>query len=107
MKKNSIKSARTASRIDEPTMIYANVAGVELQFETAPSLFSPTKLDRGSLAMLSCISFEPTDKVLDLACGYGLVGIYAAKVIGPGRVWMADNDPMLSSTLLRISRLMA
>src|ERR1700730_12178022 len=26
-------------------MIYANVAGVELRFETAPSLFSPTKLD--------------------------------------------------------------
>jgi len=93
MKKNSIKSARTASRIDEPTMIYANVAGVELQFETATSLFSPTKLDRGSLAMLSCISFETNDKVLDLACGYGLIGIYAAKVIGPGRDWMADNDP--------------
>jgi 16S rRNA (guanine1207-N2)-methyltransferase len=73
-------------------VIHANVAGVELQFETAPSLFSPTKLDRGSLAMLSCISFAPDDKVLDLGCGYGLIGIYAAKVIGAGRVWMADND---------------
>jgi 16S rRNA (guanine1207-N2)-methyltransferase len=74
-------------------MIHAVVAGIDLQFETAPGLFSPTKLDRGSLAMLSCISFEPNDKVLDLACGYGLIGIYAAKLIGPGHVWMADNDP--------------
>jgi 16S rRNA (guanine1207-N2)-methyltransferase len=74
-------------------MIQANVAGIELQFETALTLFSPTKVDRGSLAMLSCISFEPNDKVLDLACGYGLIGIYAAKVIGAERVWMADNDP--------------
>ena len=49
-------------------------------------------MDRGSLATLSCISFEPNDKVLDLACGYGLIGIYAAKVIGAGRVWMADYD---------------
>jgi 16S rRNA (guanine1207-N2)-methyltransferase len=42
--------------------------------------------------MLSCINFEPNDKVLDLGCGYGLIGVYAAKVIGSGRVWMADND---------------
>jgi 16S rRNA (guanine1207-N2)-methyltransferase len=73
-------------------MIHANVAGIELQFETEPSLFSPAKPDRGTLAMLSRIKFEPTDKVLDLGCGYGLVGIYAAKVIGGERVWMVDND---------------
>jgi 16S rRNA (guanine1207-N2)-methyltransferase len=73
-------------------MIHPNLAGIELQFETAPSLFSPTKVDRGSLAMLSCISFAPNDKVLDLGCGYRPIGIYVAKVIGAGRVWMADND---------------
>jgi 16S rRNA G1207 methylase RsmC len=32
-------------------MIRANVAGIELRFETAPSLFSPMRPDRGSLAM--------------------------------------------------------
>jgi 16S rRNA (guanine1207-N2)-methyltransferase len=73
-------------------MIQANVAGIELLFETAPGLFSPTNADRGSLAILSCISFDPNDKVLDLGCGYGLIGIYAAKVIGAERVWMVDND---------------
>jgi 16S rRNA (guanine1207-N2)-methyltransferase len=73
-------------------MIHANFAGIELSFETASTLFSPTGADRGSLAMLSCVRFEPNDKVLDLGCGYGLIGIYAAKVIGSGNVWMADND---------------
>jgi len=43
--------------------------------------------------MLSCIDFEPSDKVLDLGCGYGLIGIYVAKLLGAGGVWMADNDP--------------
>ena len=32
--------------------------------------------------------------MLDLGCGYGLVGIYAAKKIGADRVWMSDNDPL-------------
>jgi 16S rRNA (guanine1207-N2)-methyltransferase len=85
-----VRARLKAKQVEE--VIHANVAGVELQFETAPSLFSPTKLDRGSVAMLACISFEPNDKVLDLGCGYGLIGIYAAKVIGGGHVWMADND---------------
>ena len=74
-------------------MIRAKVGNIELRFETAPGLFSPEKLDRGSLAMLSSIRFEPNDKVLDLGCGYGLVGIYAAKLVGGDRVWMLDNDP--------------
>jgi len=73
-------------------MIRANVAGIEMRFETEPSLFSPAKPDRGTLAMLSRIKFEPSDKILDLGCGYGLVGIYAAKIIGAEHVWMLDND---------------
>lgn len=73
-------------------MIYATVGGIELWFETAPTLFSPARVDRGSVALLSCITFTANDKVVDLGCGYGLIGIYAAKIIGAERVWMVDND---------------
>jgi 16S rRNA (guanine1207-N2)-methyltransferase len=73
-------------------VIDAIVNGLELHFETTSGVFSPTRLDRGSLAMLSCIKFAPNDKILDLGCGYGLIGIYAAKLIRPDRVWMIDND---------------
>jgi 16S rRNA (guanine1207-N2)-methyltransferase len=82
-------------------MFYANAVGIELRFETTPSLFSPSRLDRGSLALLSRIRFEPSDKVLDLGCGYGLFGICAAKVIGADRVWMVDNDPIAVDCALR------
>jgi len=75
-------------------VIVANIFGVELRFEIAPGLFSPTGPDRGSLAMLSRIRFEPDDKVLDLGCGYGLVGIYIARRIGAERIWMVDSDPV-------------
>jgi 16S rRNA (guanine1207-N2)-methyltransferase len=75
-------------------MISANLNGIELRLETNRRLFSPAHADRGTLALLSSIAFDADDKVLDLGCGYGLVGIYAAKIIGSSRVWMSDNDPM-------------
>jgi 16S rRNA (guanine1207-N2)-methyltransferase len=61
--------------------------------ETAPNLFSPRRVDAGTLSMLSHVEFSEQDKVLDLGCGYGVVGIYAAKRIDPSRVCMLDNDP--------------
>ena len=74
-------------------MFTTNVNSIAMRFDTCPSLFSPSHPDRGTLALLSTITFEPEDKVLDLGCGYGLVGIYAAKIMGGERVWMLDNDP--------------
>jgi len=66
--------------------------GVSMQFKTARHLFSPKGLDSGTGFMLSCVDFTQEDKVLDLGCGYGVVGIYAAKRIGPHRVTMSDID---------------
>lgn len=74
-------------------MIHAEVMGLDLRFETAPGLFSPTRPDAGTLAMLGQVSFAPEDKVLDLGCGYGLVGVAVARRIGPERVWLLDKDP--------------
>jgi 16S rRNA (guanine1207-N2)-methyltransferase len=74
-------------------LIDAKVQDYVLQFETSPSLFSPTRLDNGTLAMLSIVRFVSDDKVLDLGCGYGTVGVFAAKQVRPEAVWMVDNDP--------------
>jgi 16S rRNA (guanine1207-N2)-methyltransferase len=74
-------------------MFDADIFGIPLSFETRASLFSPGGPDKGTLAMLSHVELAPTDKVLDLGCGYGLVGCWAATIVGPQRVWMVDNDP--------------
>lgn len=74
-------------------MFKQRIQGVELSFETDPSVFSPAAVDRGTLAMLSGTEFMPGDKVLDLGCGYGVVGILAAKQIGPDRVILCDISP--------------
>lgn len=74
-------------------MFDVTIGAVRLRLQTEPGLFSPQGADAGTLAMLSRITFEPQDKVLDLGCGYGLVGILAAKHVSPLRVVMVDNDP--------------
>lgn len=43
--------------------------------------------------MLSRAGLEPGDRLLDLGCGYGVVGLAAAKVIGADNVVMVDRDP--------------
>ena len=76
------------------TVIRAEVLGEALELRTAPGLFSPGHVDRGTLAMLSAAGFEPGMKVLDLGCGCGLVGLWAAKKCGEENVVMCDIDPL-------------
>lgn len=71
-------------------MITAEIKNVSLKFETDPSNFSPNSIDIGTLAMLSEVEFSPDDKILDMGCGYGVVGILAAKLIGEKNVTMCD-----------------
>lgn len=71
-------------------MISTIIKGLELQFETSDGVFSPSAIDKGTLAMLSEVEFHLDDKVLDLGCGYGVVGILAAKIIGAKNVIMCD-----------------
>lgn len=70
----------------------------KLKFTTENTLFSPAGPDRGTLAMLKNISLGEEEKVLDLGCGYGLVGVSIAKVIGADRVAMADFDIKATET---------
>lgn len=74
-------------------MVEVSLGGVELIFETGPGLFSQERADRGTLAMLSAARIGEGDKVLDLGCGWGLVGVYAARLAGGGNVTMLDIDP--------------
>lgn len=74
-------------------MIEASIKGIDLRFQSSAGLFSPDYLDQGTLAMLSCAEFQPGERVLDLGCGYGVVGIYAAKIVGAEHVVMVDINP--------------
>lgn len=73
------------------SIIETKIKDVDMKFKAEPELFSPQGIDKGTLAMLSVIDFDGSDKVLDLGCGYGIVGILAAKIIGTSNVVMVDK----------------
>ena len=72
----------------------ATVKGIDLNLVTHPDLFSPRRIDAGTLTMLDCVDFVSGDRVLDLGCGCGVVGITAAKIIGEENVFLFDVDAM-------------
>lgn len=69
------------------------IDGSVFSFETDPAVFSPEKSTPGTRAMLSEADLRPGDKILDLGCGYGVVGIWAAQKAGPENVVMCDILP--------------
>jgi len=85
----------------------ASIDEIELSLEAQATLFSPNAIDAGTRAMLSCVRFQADDKVLDLGCGYGVVGLFAAKHIGEQKVWLLDNNPVAIEYASRNARLNA
>ncbi len=81
-------------------MIHVTINNIALDFMTDPEVFSPSFADRGTLAMLSFVNLDKSDTLLDLGCGYGLVGIYASKVLSPAKVTMCD----ISQTAVELSK---
>lgn len=68
------------------------INGNEYKFITCENIFSPNRIDKGTLAMLSKLELEHGNKVLDLGCGYGVVGVYCASIVGVENVFMSDID---------------
>jgi 16S rRNA (guanine1207-N2)-methyltransferase len=74
-----------------PRTIEVSVAGVDLSLVTVPGLFSPGELDHGTRHLIETATVEDGEDVLDLACGYGPVGTWAASVADVD-VTLADDD---------------
>ena len=72
--------------------IEITIKNIDLKFNSSDKLFSPRNIDIGTLSMIDEVNFENESKILDLGCGYGFVGILAAKIIGEDKVVMCDID---------------
>ncbi len=68
------------------------VLGKTMAFTSTWGLFSPEKLDEGSLMLLDHIEFRKKDSSIDLGCGYGVLGMTAARECPEGQHLLIDKD---------------
>lgn len=67
--------------------------GPSLRFLSRPNTFSYGRFDDGARALAETMEIHPGDRVLDLGCGCGTNGLFAAQVSGPtGRTVLADSN---------------
>ena len=71
-----------------------DVLGKPFDFETTWGIFSPQKLDDGSLMLLDYVDFQQDDDSIDLGCGYGVLGMTAARECPNGQHTLIDKDFM-------------
>ena len=69
-----------------------DVLGRPFEFYTTWGIFSPEKLDDGSLMLLDYIDFKSDDNSIDLGCGYGVLGMTAARECPNGQHLLIDKD---------------
>lgn len=70
----------------------ARARGGEYRVLSRPGVFSWDRLDRGSEALIEAMEVGADDEVLEIGCGYGIVGVAAARLAGRARVTMVDVD---------------
>lgn len=71
------------------------VLGKPMDFRTTWGIFSPEKLDEGSLMLLDYIDFAAAGAAansIDLGCGYGVLGMTAARECPEGQHTLIDKD---------------
>ena len=64
--------------------------GVALTFQTDAGVFSKGEVDTGTRLLLEALPEEMSGEILDLGCGWGVIGISVAKKWPGTRVTMAD-----------------
>ncbi len=62
-----------------------------IPIHSLPGIFSYDHLDEGTEMLLSVVRIKPGTKVLDVGCGYGIIGLFAA-LDGAGSVHLTDNN---------------
>lgn len=73
-----------------PAQVTLSYRGCELSFSTDSGVFSRTEVDRGTEILLDTLPESVSGDVLDMGCGYGVIGVAVGKRWPECRVTMAD-----------------
>ena len=84
--------ARAPASARRPIEICAEIRGRSFRFQSDAGVFSATRLDSGTRLLAEVMEINPADRVLDLGCGYGALGIVAAALAPAGGAVLLDRN---------------
>ena len=86
-----------------PQVIALSINNTPLKFNTDDGVFSKSKLDRGTNVLLKYLELnESHNKILDLGCGYGVIGIYISKLLNKSVDMIDINKRAINLTIKNI-----
>ncbi|MBC7120739.1 MAG: class I SAM-dependent methyltransferase [Candidatus Methanosuratus sp.] len=74
-------------------IIRLNIKGQFLELASSSGIFSKDKVDLGTLVLIDSLNLPESGDVLDMGCGYGVIGITIAKLYPAIKVTMVDVNP--------------
>ena len=74
----------------KPAQVSFDYRGHSLTFATDSGVFSRTELDRGTEVLLDALPETVAGSVLDMGCGYGVIGVAVGKQWPETQITMAD-----------------
>ncbi len=70
-----------------------NTGSLSYMIHSRPGVFCWDRVDKGTELLISKMTIKPGETVLDLGCGNGIIGCFAAGMTTPqGTVFLVDND---------------
>ena len=91
---------RDPQRASRPAECEFTYRGIRLTFRTDAGVFSRGEVDTGTQVLLEALPEEMHGEILDLGCGWGVIGISIARKWPETRVTMAD----VNTRALELSR---
>ncbi len=82
--------AKRPTSVRRPADLRVVIRGLPFTFRTDAGVFSRSELDRGTELLLEALDLGPCELILDLGCGYGTIGIAAARLSEGGHVILTD-----------------
>lgn len=83
----STPAPRSALRTREHHAVLRGRAWV---FRSASGVFAHRGLDAGTRMLIDTMEVRRADRILDMGCGYGAIGLVAAALATRGRAWLVD-----------------
>ncbi len=92
-------------RFGEKKLLSLSIRGISLDLLSYSSLFSGSSVDQGTRLLLEYLEVPSEGIVLDIGCGYGVIGIFVAKLNPKLKVYMIDINPLAVKTTRYNARL--